>query len=517
MQERLVPTGSGAPTVYAGEQALHSRYNPRLEAEKYINTLKFRENIRFLILIEPGMGYMVPVLRKNNPLAKIITLHISDFFVTPEAGGDRTLEADAVWAPGKGIPVQRFLEQEIPDIEARFIGLIEWRPSLTAYGEAYLRLLSGTTDFIKRVDANARTVKGFGQRWFKNVFKNLKLFQQVLEPVPSSIPIAVTGAGPSLEETIPLIREWKQREALGILAAASSVEALDAGGILPDLIISTDGGGWAAAHLRGALRKNPPALTVTLNASLPSQCGELPILVLSDGSVWQNLILKSMAIPFVPLAPRGTVTASALELALALTQGEIFITGTDLSHRDLRTHARPYSFNRFLELGSSRFHPFYSETFVRAGAIADSGNHGIYAAWFGQQLETYPKRLHTLGNNNPVFNSLLDTEKPGLSGFGKNIPAAKERIPSGGGIINNFALMNRGSNRSARIIKPSFSAEHALEALLQALSDPGFAPIITGELSPLLLAEEKEPSPQALKKVVRSLAGPYFSEGLRNG
>ncbi|MFP3089103.1 DUF115 domain-containing protein [Treponema sp. TIM-1] len=476
-----------------------------MEAEKYINALKFRENIRFFILIEPGIGYMVPILRKNNPLAKIIVLHISDFFLYPENGGE-TPEVDAVWGPGRGLPVQRFLEEEIPDIEARFIGLIEWRPSLSAYGEEYLRLLSEAADFIKRIDANVRTVTGFGQRWFKNVFKNLKLFQQVLEPVPLSIPVVITGAGPSLEETIPLIQKWKQREALGILAAASSAEALAAGGILPDLIISTDGGGWAAAHLRGALRKKPPALTVTLNASLPSQCGELPILVVSDGSVWQNLLLKSMAIPFIALPSRGTVTAAALELALELTHGEIFITGTDLSHRDLCTHARPYSFNRLLELGASRFHPLYSETFVRAGAIADSGNHGIYAAWFGRQLETYPKRLHTLGKNNPVFNSLIDVVKPGLSGSGEKVTMAKERIPSGGGILNF----------SARI-RPSFPAEHALEALLQALSDPGFAPIITGELSPLLLSGEKEPSPRALEKVIRSLVGPYFSGRRRNG
>ncbi|MDR2068677.1 MAG: DUF115 domain-containing protein [Spirochaetaceae bacterium] len=486
-----------------------------MEAEKYINALKFRENIRFFILIEPGMGYMVPILRKNHPLAKIIVLHISDFFISPETSGDQTLEADAVWSPGTGIPAQQFLEEEIPDIEARFIGLIEWRPSLTAYGEEYLRLLSGAAEFIKWVDANARTVKGFGQRWFKNVFKNLKLFRQVLEPVPSSIPVLITGAGPSLEETIPLIRKWKQRETLGILAAASSAAALAAGGIRPDLIISTDGGGWAAAHLRGALRDPPPALAVTLNAFLPSQCGELPVLVLSDGSVWQNLILKSMSIPFVPLPSRGTVAAAALELALALTHGEIFIAGTDLSHRDLRTHARPYSFNRLLELGASRFHPLYSETFVRAGAIAGSGNHGIYAAWFSRQLETYPKRLHTLGNNNPVFNSLTDEGKPGLSGPGEKVPAAKTGNSSGGK-IGNSALKGGILPPPVRT-KPSFPAEHALETLLQALSDPGFAPIITGELSPLLLADEKEPSPRILKKVIRSLAGPYFSGRYRNG
>ncbi|MDR2363048.1 MAG: DUF115 domain-containing protein [Spirochaetaceae bacterium] len=499
MKERLVPTGSGVPTVYAGEQALHSRYNPRGEAEKYINALNLRENIRVFILIEPGMGYMVPVLRKNNPQARIIALHVSDFFIIPEAGGDQTLEADAVWGPGSVIPVQRFLEEQIPDMEARSIGLIEWRPSLAAYGEGYLRLLSEAADFIKQVDANTRTVKNFGRRWFKNVFKNLRILQRILEPGPFLSPVIITGAGPSLEETIPLIREWGKKESPGILAAASSAEALAAGGILPDLIISTDGGGWAPVHLQGALRKKPPALAATLNAALPSQCGDLPVLVLSDGSVWQNLLLKSMVIPFIPLPSRGTVTASALDLALVLTRGEIFIAGTDLSHRDLRTHARPYSFNRLLELRASRFHPLYSETFVRAGAIAASGSHGIYAAWFSRQLAAYPNRIHTLGNNSPVFDSLGSGKKPGVP-FPGAPGAAKGRFLSGG-----------------KITRPSFPAEHALKALLGALGDPRFAPVISGELSSLLLDERETPSPRRLKQVIRSLAEPYFSGRFGNG
>ena len=309
----------------------------------------------------------------------------------------------------------------------------------------------------------------------------------------------ITGAGPSLEETIPLLREWGKKEPLGILAAASSAEALTAGGILPDLIISTDGGGWAPVHLQGALREKPPALAAALNAALPSQCGDLPILVLSDGSVWQNLLLKSMAVPFIPLPSRGTVTASAVDLALVLTRGEIFIAGTDLSHRDLRTHARPYSFNRLLELRASRLHPLYSETFVRAESLAASGSHGIYAAWFGRQLGAYPNRVHTLGNNNPVFNSLGSgrSPRPPLPGA-PGTP--KERFLSGG-----------------KIRRPSFPAEHALKTLLGALGDPYFAPVISGELSPLLLGEGEEPYPRGLKQVIRSLSEPYFPGRFGNG
>jgi hypothetical protein len=50
---------------------------------------------------------------------------------------------------------------EIPDSKAAEIRLLEWRPALSVYGEAYLTLVKETVEFIKRSDANTRTLKYF--------------------------------------------------------------------------------------------------------------------------------------------------------------------------------------------------------------------------------------------------------------------------------------------------------------------------------------------------------------------
>ncbi|MDR3160738.1 MAG: DUF115 domain-containing protein [Spirochaetaceae bacterium] len=498
MNERLALTGSGSPTVFAGSQALHSQYNPQAEAERYVASLTIREGVRFFILIEPGLGYAVPVLRKRYPQARIIALHVSDFF---DASVPPMLRADAAWCPGRGVPVQRFLEREIPDIEGRSIGLIEWRPALDAYGEDYLRLLSEAVDFIKRLDANARTVRGFGRRWVRNVFRNLRLMRNVLTLPQTSIPLIVAGAGPSLEETATLIRE-KQAQGYGVLAASSSLEALLARGIGPNLVISTDGGAWASLHLFGAWRAHreglPLALGAAITAAIPSQCGDLPVLVISDGSLWQALALQSAALPFIALPARGTVTAAALDLAFTLTRGEVSIAGTDLGHRDMCTHARPYSFNRLLEDRASRFQPFYSQTFVRSEAIKASGSHGIYAAWFKQRLDAYPQRLRALGDNNPLFKSLKAPRGPSNPGG----PPNPGEPPNPGGPSNpeGPASFPRGRIIGAGI----YNAEKALRNLTAALSGPAAA-VIVRELAPLLLPGREDPSPEELKAEIRSL------------
>lgn len=475
--------------MFAGSQALHSRYNPPAEAERYVASLAVREGTRFFILIEPGMGYAIPALRKRCPQARIVALHVSDFFAASPAAP--RLQADAAWSPGRGIPVQEFLEGEIPDTEARSIGLIEWRPALDAYGEDYLRLLAEAVDFIKRLDANARTARGFGRRWFKNVFRNLGILKKILTLPQTSIPLIVTGAGPSLEDTAALIREKQAGEGYGVLAAASSLEALLVRGIRPNLVISTDGGAWASLHLFGAWRARrgglPLALGAAITAAIPSRCGELPVLVISDGSLWQALVLQSAGLPFTALPARGTVTAAALDLAFTLTRGEVSIAGTDLGHRDIRTHARPYPFDRLQEERASRFQPVYSQAFVRSGLINASGSHGIYAAWFRRRLDAYPERLRALGENNPLFTALKPPESP-----------------AGG------APFPQGRITGAR------NAEKALPALLSALSGPA-GPAIIRELAPLLLPEREEPSPEELGAEIRSLVKPFTPGGTGNG
>ena len=403
-------------------QSLHSRYNPRLEAERYIASLSLNEKMRFFILIEPGLGYMIAPLRKRVPGAKIVALHAmkqSEFLSHPDVTAPHDGAAEAEWFPETGISVRDFLEREIPDSEAREIRILEWRPALALYGEAYLSLIEESADYIKRADANTRTLKAFGRRWFRNFFKNLEIVKKVICPFQLPVPLVVTGAGPGLEDTLSLIRSG--RESVFIMAVSSSVPALEAGNIIPDMVISTDGGYWARFHLYDLVRSRPQVsgqngincpLAAALSAALPSQCAEFPILPISDGSLWQTLILRELGIPFISLPQRGTVSASALDLAFALAEGDVYIAGIDLANRDIRSHSRPYSLDRFLEEKEGRLNPVYSQTYGRSSMLKTGGSYGIYASWFEKQLAAYPKRLHSLGKNNAVFglaeNTVID-------------------------------------------------------------------------------------------------------------
>lgn len=388
--------------------ALHSRYNPVAEAERYINSLLLRDEATCFILIEPGLGYLIPFLRQKRPDARLIMLHAAapDDALVPEAA------SIPAWSPEDDEPLQRFLENEVT-VGSAGIQVIEWRPALAVYGERYRGLLQETVEFIRGLDAGEQTLRQFGKRWFSNFFRNLRLLTRYAY-LRSTLhaPVIVTGAGPSLESALSLIREQKAQSPTLILAASSSTPSLLSVGLTPDFVISTDGGAWAQCHLyeclRDSIRTHTRAsfiLAVSMSAALPSQCAEVPLLLMSDKSQWQSLILRGLGLPFVSLPQRGTVTASALDLAFCLTSSDVVISGTDLAVNDIRIHARPYSFERLLEEKASRFLPLYTQYFTRSRATVEGKSHEVYAAWFKAHIDSYSGRLYSLGKNSQVFSN----------------------------------------------------------------------------------------------------------------
>jgi hypothetical protein len=401
---------------------------------------------------------MIPVLRGKFKDSKIIVLHVDKSFPVKEIPALYSTE------PAQ---VQAFLENELAEIDASMIKIIEWRPSMNCYKEEYVKLLSQTVEFIKRNEAEKRTTAVFGRRWVSNFFKNLKIINQAVLYKTADVPVIITGSGPGLETAIPVIK--KIQDNCIIIAASSSVMALSKNGISAGIVIATDGGSWALQHIYPLFRTGAGGgfLAANLCAALPSQCGGRPFLLLNDGSLWQNVILHELALPSVIIPQRGTVTASAVELALVLTSGGVFLAGTDLSVKDIRTHVRPYGFDYLFSCSADRFSPIYSKSFFRSALMREGGSMGIYPAWFKNQLALWPKRVFSLGGGSEVFENAVPPE---------------QKNKTTGGL---FKPVNVKGN-------PDQFCERALSALRYAMKNPEYSRKIKNELSPLLFPGKKE-------------------------
>jgi len=461
-----------------GAAGLHSRYQPQLEADRYIEALNPRHDTDYFILIEPGLCYLIPALQKTRPESKIIVLHADNYFrVTADSYPDIPM-----WFPDSGTGVQEFLETIIP--EGASARIIEWRPSLRIYGGKCLELVRESTEFIKRSEAGRRTVAAFGARWVRNFFRNTALLNRTIQYRTLDVPVVITGSGPSLEAALPQI--LAAREAVFVLAASSSLPALAAGGITPDMVISTDGGGWALLHLHACFRTaRPPMLACGLSAALPSQCSALPLLPLNDGTVWQSMALHNLGVPSALIPQRGTVTASALDLALALSSGNIFLAGMDLAIPDIQSHARPYGFDHLFYGAASRLKPVYSQLFARSREIKAGGSHDVYAAWFKNKIASWPARIFSLGGNHAVLES----------GLPRMIPGGEKKYK----VNDYFEVMTLNSF-------PMERSRRAAKSLIAALDNPQYAAALSGELSPLLFPSRADVTSEEIADALRNIA-----------
>jgi hypothetical protein len=457
---------------------LHSKYQPQQEADRFIKALNLNNDIDCFILIEPGLGYLVSALQKIMPGKEIIVLHADSYF-------RKFKKADVPsWYPDSGIGVQEFLEKSIDDCAK--VRVIEWRPSLREYGESCLMLARECIEFIKRIEAGRRTTSAFGVRWTRNFFRNMAILQNTLLYKTMDTPVVITGSGPSLETAIPLLAAL--RENVFILAASSSLAALAAGGVVPDMVIATDGGGWALLHLYACFRGQAggPKLAVSLSAALPSRCAALQLLPFSDGSLWQNIALRAAGIPSAHVPQRGTVTASALELALLLSGGKIFLAGMDLGVRDIVSHARPYGFDHLFFGAASRLRPVYSQYFARSGDIKAGGSYDVYAAWFKNRLESLRGRVMLLAS-------------PLASPFNEKI------LTAAGEKKDFFAKITLNGT-------PADRCKRAAGTLITALENPQYAEVLAAELSPLLFPSQKDVSIREIADTVYEIGRKYWDK-----
>ena len=60
---------------------LHSKYDPKREAQRFVAELSLQENITQLIVLEPCLSYIAPFLKEKFPSVKLIAIHFCEEFI----------------------------------------------------------------------------------------------------------------------------------------------------------------------------------------------------------------------------------------------------------------------------------------------------------------------------------------------------------------------------------------------------------------------------------------------------
>jgi hypothetical protein len=405
MELSFPPSRSGARGLTVDGLAIHSRFDPAIEADRFVAALGWLCPPSCVILLEPGIDHLARSLGERFPRTKMLVVHYDREIASMADDGN-----NPVWSPpmdssdaGSAMDDLRiFIENELSEEDISGIRLLPWPPAAKAFPKMHTAVLGTILEITRRLAAGIETTAAFGRRWFSNAIDNARTAGSIVGPLETSSPVVVAAAGFSLGASIPFLR--KNRKHIVLVSCSSACPALFHAGIVPDLVVSTDAGYWARCHL-AELRAFPRlTLAMPLEAALPPGRETRPLMILDQGSGFERALARICGLESVGVEPNGTVTGTALEIALASTPNAVIVCGLDLCADDLVSHSRPYALDPFVNGGESRLSPAYSRAFVRENALSPerrgrfrlSRQFATYASWFIDNADRFGRRTFRL-------------------------------------------------------------------------------------------------------------------------
>jgi hypothetical protein len=208
----------------------------------------------------------------------------------------------------------------------------------------------------------------------------------------------------------------------------SSLSILLEHGLVPDMAILTDPSYYAFSHLQCA-KQYSLHLAMPLSAAVGSWRIGSRVSLLSQDAPFERILLTAAGIEAPSAPPQGTVSATALGLALQRRSGLVVFSGLDFCYRDIFSHARPNNFENWLK--ADRLQPLHHQLFSLAADQAVRKQGGIrsnlalntYAGWFSgvdRADSTRIRRLHPSPAELPGIREISEGELDRLVRKGGN-------------------------------------------------------------------------------------------------
>ena len=409
MSACLIKLPNNSYSIQYQQKYLHSLKNPHREAERLVlfqlQQARATERISdkrspLFFLLNPGLGHAAATVRKYYPLAQICAVYSDKVLYDFVKSCDHALfAAKEMLLSAETTHFRHYLLSNLNGLSIFAVQLIDWLPASHLSGHS--RLLAEYLSAMREIQAGLLTRMFFGKRWIANTSRNIQDTHRKRRIKAVVGPVVICASGPSLADRISLLREIRSQ--VHIWALPSSIRALLEGGIIPDCVISSDGGYWAGRHLVYA----PPQshIIMALSAQVPASVSQR----------WKSWEFVSLQMPFMQrpqseycmeLPERASVIFTALDILSRIGRGPVLLFGADFRTRGLQTHVRPHSFDELIESSGNRLNPLSTLWFTRS-----SGEQlHIYADWFtARGSDNWPSLYRWRGDGRPLPINELQT------------------------------------------------------------------------------------------------------------
>ncbi len=393
----LSTSKSGHQIISINGVSLHSRYNPKKEASRFVETALSHKAPGIIILLGASLGYLAEAIKKQFPQTLLICIYYATTLFNKSF-----YKGDLNWHPELEPNVLDFFYKHIAELDLEGLEYIEWPPSSLVYKESSQITHTSLQQVLRELSGSLITTVGAGKLWLKNTFFNFLCLDNIVggKPCADNLPLVIIASGPSLEQSYPILKKYRHK--LVLWALPSALKFCRAHELVPDVVIVTDPGYYSTYHFHGNYSSElTVAMPLSASRGLWHQKGK--IFLFTQPNYFEQTVLTRVNMGFPSIPPNGTVAGSALELALKFTKEQIIITGLDLCYRDIFSHVRPNTFNDVLHYSSQRFSPYLSNLYlwslktapvkIKKQLCRTSQAYYTYSGWFSALPHTVKQRI----------------------------------------------------------------------------------------------------------------------------
>ncbi|MDR1858383.1 MAG: DUF115 domain-containing protein [Treponema sp.] len=356
---KIETAASGAPTLAIRGLHVHSPRDPQREGQRLAESLAAGgENSANTegaaapaIVLGFGLGYAAQALAELAPRRPVIIVekNISILrlaFEQRELHSLLSRDGIAFVPGGSGEGVIKALSLFEKNPGERSAPLILRNRALVSIDEQWYGTVENRIRaWAMRDDVNMATLKRFGGRWVRNLWRNMGAIRDLpgisrlagLASEGEPLPVFLAAAGPSLDHAATLLPEIQKR--CIVVAVDTSLRFMQSNGVHPDFALVVDPQFWNSRHLD---RCGSPHTRLVIESAVYPPVSRLSCkgMYLCGSLFPLGKFIEQRVDPKGDLGAGGSVATTAWDFARSLGAREIWIAGLDLSYPGLRTHYR---------------------------------------------------------------------------------------------------------------------------------------------------------------------------------
>lgn len=321
----------GIKTLKVNGVYLHSRYNPINEAKRFVSDNYKPANVQILIGYANGYIYE-ELLQTKKDNEKIIVIEPID---------EIQMDVEVGWYFETSYQLRKELDRVLSvENKVNIIISINYEKIVKDKVLNILKIIGEKVDSNNVVE---NTFAAFSETWNENYIRNLK-FSNKDQPLNRlfnkySAPVIVASGGPSLMDSLEILSKY--RENVILIAAGTTINSLLEHNIIPDYVISVDGGEINYKNFEIMTHPNIPIIYCPTQHYKIRGIFEKGYTFIHHYEQHFKRHYEKYSEKEVTIIQGGaSVANAALNIAGLISTGPIALIGQDLSYTDGYTHAQ---------------------------------------------------------------------------------------------------------------------------------------------------------------------------------